>query len=388
MSWWTILRADLTRTPMRTILTVVSLVLAFVLFGLLQPIRVMFNEGIDLGADKRLIVTPKHSVADMLPVRHGGQIESIDSVAVVAHMTWFGGTYQDPQNFFPQFAVTPEEFLQVNPEVMIDADQTRAFVSNRRGAIVGRATAERFGWQIGDTISLIPNIWHNHEGAAWDFELVGIFKSSNKSVIAEDGFYFGYPFFDEYRAFGTGSVGSFVVQVNDVAQLRETAALVDAQFANSSAETRTQSSAEYALGFARQMGDVGAMATIILIAVLFTLLMLTGHAMTRTVHERTAELAAMRVLGFKTPSLALLLVSEFAVLAIGAAAIGLILAHAIALQLEELMPQISQLGGIGIGINTALQGLLLALVIGIGVAVLPVSKALLRPIVPALRVEV
>jgi putative ABC transport system permease protein len=387
MSWWRLMRADLMRSPMRMIFTSLSLITAFLLFGLLQPVRVMFNEGVELTGDTRLIVTPKHSVADMLPVNHATRIAQIQDVELVAHMTWFGGVYQDAQNFFPQFAVTPNTFIAINKEIQMSEEAANKFVDHRRAAIVGRTTAQRFGWQAGDAISLIPTIWHNREGLAWEFELVGVFTSKNEALLGNDGFYFSYPYFDEYRAFGNGTVGSFVLQVNEQATPSVTVKRIDAEFANSSDETRTQSAAEYTLSFARQVGDVGGIATIILIAVFFTLVMLTGHAMSRSVHERIAEVAVMRVFGFKRFTLIVLLSTEFVVLSVGAALLGIGIAYLITMQLEQAIPQVSQLGGISIGFQTITQGLILAFLIGLGVAVVPVARSVLRPIVPALRVE-
>ncbi len=385
MSWLRFVVADLRRSPIRTFCTALSLVTAFVLFGLLQPIRVMFDEGIETSGESRLIVMPRHSVADMLPVNHATRVTDINQVDVVAHMTWFGGVYQDAQNFFPQFAVTPDEFLSVFPEVQIKEDVASAFTAGRRAAIVGQATADRFGWQEGDVVSLIPTIWHNRDELAWDFEIVGLFTSTNEALIGNDGFYFGYAYFDEYRAFAHGSVGTLVVKTQDSADLGDVARRIDAVFANSSNETRTQNSTEYVLSFARQIGDVGLIASIILVAVLFTLLLLTGHAMSRSVHERTPELAVMRVLGFRSSSLSVFMLSEFVALSVSAAAIGLGLAFLITSQLEQAIPQMPQFGGMKI--VTLIEGLALALFIGLAVSVLPVLRSVYRPIATALRVE-
>ncbi len=387
MSWWRLFRADLTRHPTRMILTALSLVLAFLLFGLLQPIRTMFSEGVNTDNDVRLIVGPKHSVADMLPAAHGQRIAALPNIEAMAHTTWFGGTYKDPANFFAQFAVTPDEFLRINREIALPAEQAEQFRSNRRAAIAGKSLAERFGWQVGDTITLIPNIWHNKDGGAWDFELAGIFESTNEALIGNDGFYFGYAYFDEYRAFANGTVGTFIVEVSEPGDVSATASSIDAEFTNSNNETRTLTSGQYALSFARQMGEVGLMATLILGAVLFTLVMLTGHTMARAIHERVAEVAVLRVLGFRSEAIAGLLLLESVGLTLIAGLIGLGLAYAVAVQIDQLVPQVRQLGGLTMTGEVALQGAALAIAIGTGVALLPILSAVRRDIVPALRVE-
>ena len=387
MSWWAVLRADLSRRPLRMFLTVLSLVLAFVLFGLLQPVRVMFNEGVDLGDDARLIVGPKHSVADLLPVAHAQRIENLEGVEDVTYVTWFGGTYIDPANFFPQFAVTADAFLRINRELELPAEHAAAFLRERRGAIAGVDTAARFGWQVGDRIALTPNIWHNRDGEAWHFDLVGVFRSTNEALLGNDGFYFGYGYFDEYRAFGNGTAGSFVVQAANPRLLSQTAQRIDAEFANSRDETRTQTSAQYALGMARQLGEIGQIATLVLAAVFFTLVMVTGHTMAHSVRERVSELAVMRVLGFSSVRLAAFLIVQSLVVTVCAGLIGLGLAVGIAQGLDTLLPQVKQLGGLTVNRGVVLQGAALAAAVGAGVTAWPVARAVRQGITESLRVE-
>ena len=289
-------------------------------------------------------------------------------------------------NFFPQFAVTPDEFLRLSSEIQLTDEAAAAFISGRRAAIVGRATAERFGWRAGQVVSLIPTIWHNADELAWDFELVGVFTSSNEALLGSDGLYFGYPYFDEYRAFGKGSVGTLLVSAREGADLGEVARQIDAEFDNSSHETRTQNGAEYVMSFARQIGDVGLIASIILIAVLFTLLLLTGHAMTRSVRERTTEVAVMRVLGFRRSTLSVFLLLEFVLLSLFTATVGLCLAYLLTTQIAQAIPQMRPITG-GYA-TTFTQGLALALIIAVTVSAVPIARSVTRPIVPALRVEV
>jgi len=385
VSWLQFAIADLRRSWMRTFFTAISLVMAFVLFGLLQPIRVMFAQGVESPGDTRLIVMPRHSVADMLPISHASRVAQIDEVEIVAHMTWFGGVYQDVQNSFPQFAVPPAEFLSVSKEIQLTQAEINAFISGRRAAVVGQETADRFGWQVGDVISLIPTIWHNRDALAWDFEIVGIFTSTNETLMGNDGLYFGYPYFDEYRAFSQGRIGTLLVQTKSTADLRVVAQQIDDEFANSSDETHTQNGAEYALSYARQIGDVGLIASIILVAILFTLFLLTGHAMSRSIHERSSEIAIMRVLGFSRGWLSTFLVAEFIALSVFTAAIGLCLAFLLTNELMQVVPQMRQFGGLDSVILA--QGMLLALIIGFAVSVFPVLRSVSRPIAPALRVE-
>ena len=385
MSYASLLRANLSRNPTRTILTAICLVIAFLLFGLLQPIGKMFSEGPVSASTSRLVVTPKHSVVDMLPVSYWSQIQQTEGVVAAAHTTWFGGTYIDANNSFPQYAVTPVEYLSVVKEIQLTVEQSDAFVSNRQAAIVGKETAEKFNWQTGDRISLIPNIWHNRDARAWDFDLVGIFESTDTSVVNNSGFYFSYEYFDSYRSFGQGTVGSFLVQVGEQAQTTTLAAQIDGLFANSTAETKTLSESEFALSFAKQMGNVGLIVSAILCAVFFTIILLASNTIAQAIRERIPEFAVMKVLGFRSFTILCMVVGEAILLTSTAACLGLLCAQGLLSQLDSLVPQLKQVGAINITFDIVFLGLIIALSIGVFVALPPAIKAMRLSIADALR---
>jgi len=386
MTYASLLRANLSRNPTRTTLTGICLVIAFLLFGLLQPIGKLFREGPEMTSEGRLVVIPKHSTADLLPVNYFEQLQQIEGVAAVAHVTWFGGTYVDPANFFPQYAVTPNEYLSVVKEIRLPKNQREAFLSNRRAAIVGIETAERFNWQVGDRIPLIPNIWHNQDAGPWEFDLVGIFDSDDESIVNNTGFYFGYEYFDSYRAFGNGTVGSFAIRVENPARMTELAQSVDALFVNSNAETKTLSDREYALSFAKQMGDVGLIVTAILSAVFFTILLLVSNTIAQTTRERIPELAVMKVLGFHSSTMLWMVLAESILLTVTAAILGLLAAQVLLSQIGSILPQLKQLGTVSMPFDVAGFGLLIAFFVGFVVGLPPALKAMRLSIVEALRV--
>lgn len=386
MTYASLLRANLSRNPTRTLLTGSCLVIAFMLFGLLQPIGKMFREGPGSSSVPRLVVTPKHSIADMLPVSYWSQINKTEGVSAAAHVTWFGGTYIDPSNSFPQFAVTPKEYLSVLTEIRLPIEQREAFLTRRQAAIVGRETADRFNWRLGDRITLIPNIWHNQDSAPWGFDLVGIFDSDDTSVVTSTGFYFSYEYFDSYRAFGNGTVGSFVIRTKHPSQTTGLAKRIDALFANSDAETKTLSEREYALSFAKQMGNVGLIVSAILGAVFFTILLLASNTISQTIRERIPELAVMKVLGFSSSTMLWMVLAEATLLTMTSAAIGLLIAQALLAQLDTLIPQLSQLGSINVAPDIAALGLTIAFCLGMIVGLPPALKAVRLSIVDALRV--
>ena len=386
MNYATLAWANLTRKPLRTSLTGLCLVVSFLLFGLLQPISELFTEGPAQSALSRLVVTPKHSSSDLLPVHYTDKILAVDDVSTVSHMTWFGGTYIDTENFFPQFAVSRTEHLQVFPEIELPAEQRNAFLNNRQGAIVGVEIAQKYGWAIGDIVPIVPNIWHNREGKAWEFEVVGIFTSSNPGLIDNSGFYFGYNYFDDYRAFGNGTVGSFAVSGAAAATLPKVGKTIDGLFANSPSETKTMTEREYALSFARQMGDVSLIVNVILAAVLFTMIMVTGNTMAEAARERIPEMAVMKVLGFGPFALVSLTLLEAFTLVLIAGLIGLLCAQLILTNITGWIPDLAQLGDLKISLTVALQGLAIALGIGLFVSLPPAIRLLRISILDALRV--
>src|SRR5690606_14989924 len=172
--------------------------------------------------------------------------------------------------------VEPEQFFAMNPEILLPEDQKQAWLRTRTGAIVGRTAAERFGWEIGDRIPLDSPIWPNKSGGAWEFDLVGIYDGRDKTTDTTT-FYFHYDYFDEGRLYGEGQVGWYQVRVNNPDQAVEISQAIDAEFANSPAETKTEPEGAFISGFAEQVGNIGAIVTGILGAVFFTILLVAGN---------------------------------------------------------------------------------------------------------------
>lgn len=313
----------LLRKKTRSALTLLSLATAFLLIGLLQAVNAVLAGGAEfLGVD-RLIVQARISFTQPLPMRLLPQIEAIPGVKRVGYSQFFGGVYQDPRNFFPQFAVDPQRLRETYPEWVMPEDQWRAFKSTRDGAIAGKLLAARFGWKIGDTVPLTSFIWTqpgNDRG--WEWKLAGIFDGRDREWSDRANLmYLNYGYFDEARAGGKGLAGVFVVRVADPAQSGRIAAAIDAKFENSPDETKTQSEQEFQLGFLRQLGDIGFIVNAISGAVFFTILILTGYTMSQAVRERIPELGVLKCLGFTDRAvLGLVLGEALALCGIGALA--------------------------------------------------------------------
>lgn len=310
--------SNLRRKRLRTALTILSILVAFVLFGYLAAIRVALSQGIDVAGADRLVVRHKVSIIQPLPVSYMPRMQAIDGVDTVIHQTWFGGIYQDPKNFFAQMPVEPDELLDMYPEYLLSDEERDAWTSTRTGAVVGTTTAERFGWSVGDRIPIDATVWQREDGGTlWEFDLVGIYDGAKKGTDLTT-FFFRYDYFDEARVYGKGQVGWYIVRVDDPERSAELAESIDREFANSMAETKTETEGAFLQGFAKQIGNIAAILAGILAAVFFTILLVAGNTMGQSVRERTNELALFKSIGFTHGGVMLLVLAEsMAVAALG-----------------------------------------------------------------------
>lgn len=375
--------SGLRRKPSRTALTLLSVVAAFALFGLLDAVRVAFNAPERLAGIDRLIVTSKYSIIQPLPFSYLQRIRSVPGVREVAYANWFGGIYQDPKNFFATIAVSAKAYLDIHPEVVLPPGQRRAFINTRTGAIVGQTLAERFGWKIGDKIPLTATIFPKKDGSTtWTFDLVGIFHSADPNDRRiERQMLFHYDYFDEARQQGQGTVGWYMVKIDDPNRASQVAEAIDSRFANSANETKSQSEREFQLSFAKQIGDIGLIVSAIMGAVFFTLILLTGNTMAQAFRDRIPELAVLKTLGFSNRSvLGIVLAESITLLTLGGL-LGLITAR---LSLPVIQAASGGRMMLPMTYRTWLLGLVLMLAIGLLVGLPPAWRAMRLKIVDAL----
>jgi len=373
--------ASLHRKPLRSGLTLASIFVAFLLFGLLQSLNKAFESSVDVAGVDRLIAAPKYSIVDMLPVGYLSQIEAIEGVRTVAHQTWFGGTYQDPSNFFVQWPVPPKEYMEIYPELLLTDAERNAFISTRTGVIVGRSTADRFGWQVGDKIPLTSGIWANAQSYHWEFDLVGIYDGVEENTDTSQ-FFINFDYFDEARAFGRGGVSNFVVKIDDPDAAVRIAARIDEMFANSSAETKTSTERAYMLGFIKQVGDIGFIMSAILSAVFFTILLLTGTTMAQAVRERVPELAILKTIGYSDRGILSIVLAESTLLTLLGGGLGLAAASLLVPGISNAMP--SMMPAMILTPDTLVNGLLIAVILGLMVGFFPGLRAMRLSIIDAL----
>jgi putative ABC transport system permease protein len=382
MKYFALVWSSLKRKKTRTILTLLSIFVAFLLYGLLCAVKEAFTAGVTMAGANRLIVRHKVSLIMSLPVSYKERMQNIQGVDSVLHFTWFNGIYQnEPKNFFGSFPFELEPFLKIYPEYKLPEDQKQAFLKTRNGAIVGRSLLNRFKWKLGDRISLVSPIWPNKSGGAWDFDIVGIFDAGKKNTDTS-GFYFRYDFFDEGRANGTGMVTWYAVSVKDPDKAEAIAKSIDEEFANSPYETKAEPEGAFMQGFAQQIGDIGAILVGILSAVFFTILLVAGNTMSQSVRERIEELGVLKAMGFTNERVLGLVLAESCLLTGVGGLIGLAAAWAFTSQgspVPSMLPVFYlpvRYLGIGVGIVFAL---------GLVAGIVPALQAMRLQIAVALR---
>jgi putative ABC transport system permease protein len=383
MKYLPLLLSALLRKKTRTALTLLSVAAAFTLFGMLDAVRVAFNAPQSVAGIDRLIVASRFSIIQPLPYADLVRIRQVPGVRKVAYANWFGGVYQDPKNFFANIAVSAQSYLDIYPDIVLPEAQRQAFLGTRTAAVVGESLAKRFGWKIGDKIPLKATIFPRKNGDnVWTFDLVGIYHAAQPELRSmEQQMLFRYDYFDEGRQFGQGTVGWYIVKVDDPADADRVAHAIDHLFANSADETKTQSEREFQLSFAKQIGDIGLIVTAIMAAVFFTLLLLTGNTMAQAIRERIPELAVLKTVGFSNHAVLVLVLCESVALLLLGGVAGLLLARlglplisaASSGQLDLVMPVQSWVLGMG-----------LMLLIGIIVGLPPALRAMRLRIVDAL----
>jgi putative ABC transport system permease protein len=380
-----LLWSNLLRRKVRTVFTLLSIVVAFMLLGTLLAIRVAFSGGVTVAGVERLMMLDKVSLINTLPISYLARIRSASGVADVTHANWFGGVYQDPKNAFANLAVDPESWLRVHPELVMPSAQEHAWLADRTGALVGVDTARRFGWKIGDRVPLQGTIYRRPDGRPWELTVDAIYDSAEKNADKTQLF-FHYAYLNETvpkGAYGNDEVSWFLIKVADPRQSELVARRLDALFANSSSETKTATEKVFVSSFAAQIGDIGTIMIGIAGAVLFTILLVTGNTMAQAIRERTSELAILKTLGFSETKLFVLVLAESCLMASVGGAAGLGLSWAAITLVGD--PTHGMLPPIYLPARDAAWAAGLIAALGVATGLLPAVQARRLKIVDALR---
>jgi putative ABC transport system permease protein len=369
--------ANLFRKKIRTALTIGSFTVALFLFGLLVIVRGAFSQGVDIAGADRLVIINKTSLIQPLPLSYRDRLLRIPGIKQVTFQNWFGGVYQDEKNFFPQFAIDIDNQRAMYPEFIVPEDQWKAFVADRQGTIVGQSLADRFGWKVGDRIPIKGTIYTGQ----WEFNVHGIYRGTRAQDDTTQ-FWFHWDFLEERRAFGKGDVGWYVVRVSDPDQSVQVAKTIDAEFANSPFETKTDTEKAFAASFVKQMGNIEFLILTVGAVVFFTLLLVTGNTMAIAVRERIGELAVLKALGFSNRFVLLLVMMESLILAFVGGGLGMLLAKLFSLHGDPTngilpyfyLPPLAIASGVGT-----------ALLVGVAGGILPAISAMRLRVVDAIR---
>ena len=373
---------NLWRRKVRTTFTLLSIFVAFLLFGLLMTIRSTFSMGVDIAGLDRLMIIHKISIILPLPQSYQQQLRAVPGVDVVTHNTWFGGVYQDPTNFFSTIAVEPEPYFGLYPEVRLPPEQMKAWLGDRQGAVVGVDLAKRFGWKIGDRIPLKSFYRKKSGGETWEFNIVGLYDAD--PGFDKTQFFFRFDYLDEGRVpeSGAGTVGWYVIKIKDASQSKRIGQTIDDMFANSQAETKTTTEKGFIEGFAKQVGDIGSIMIAILVAVLFTILLVVGNTMAQAVRERTSELAVLKTLGFSNTGVLALVLAESMFVAVVGGGLGLLVAWAIVSRGD---PTGGLLSPFVLPQRDLILGVAMIAAVGVAAGLLPAAGAMRIKITDALR---
>lgn len=383
MKYLHLIWAALFRRKTRTILTLVSITAAFLLFGLLDAVRVSFAEaGQSANGAERLQTGSKLSFIQTLPMALGARIAAVDGVRDVAWANWFGGAYQDPRNQVFTFAVS-DNYLDIYPEVSVDPAEMKAWKEDLNGILAGEALVRKYGWKIGDRIPLQSQIFPDRQGSKnWSFNLRGVMKSPDGNAFQSGMILLHWKNFDETTPYNRGQAGWYVTRVKDVNDADRVAKAIDALSANSDHETKTQTEQAATRNWIKQLADIGLIVTSIMGAVFFTLILLTGNTMMQAVRERTSELAVLKTIGFSNASVLGLVLAESVLLLLIGGVVGIGLVALV----SKALPVLSggAIGAMPVSWKSWSLGLALALGIGLVIGALPALRAMRLNIVDAL----
>ena len=380
--WLKLVALNTMRHRLRTVLTLAGVAVAILAFGVLQTIVDTWSAGVDGAVPSRLITRNAISLTFPLPQIYSERIRSIEGVRGVTYMNWFGGIYKDKKNFFPQYAIEAESYLNVFPEIQLSQEVRRAFLRDRRGAIVGRRLADRYGFKPGDVIQLRGTIYPGN----WELVIQGVFDGRDPKTETALLF-FHWDYLNEALRVRNKALADqvvvFAVNVSDVNRVAEVSQSIDKKFRNSFAETITETERAFQIGFVKQTEAILMSIRIVSFVVIFIILAVMANTMAMTARERLTEYAMLKALGFGPGYVARLILGESVVIALAGGVIAITLTPLVAKHLAGLTATLFP-ALIVSGKTVMLQALSALAVGGIG-ALVPMRRAANIRIVDGLR---
>jgi putative ABC transport system permease protein len=368
------------RSKRRTILTVVSVALAVFLFASLRAVLDGFNAGAEASSSTRIITIRSTSLIFSMPTSHADTIRSVPGVRDLTWANWFGGIYKDQAHSFGNFAVEPESYLRMYPEILLTPEERQAFLADRTGCIVGDGLARTNGWKTGDRFTLKVGI-PTYGTQDYDFTIRGIYRAGS-GAVDNQSMMFHWKYADE-RSIVKGQIGWFIAQIANADLEPRIASAIDAKFANSPYETKTDTEKQFAASFVSMFGNLNLLLGSIAVAVVIATLFVAGNTMAMSVRERTTEIAVMRTLGFPGGTIFTLIAVEALLMSIVGGVIGIGLARAVIN--PKMLPGGGFLPALSVNNLNVAIGLGLSAVIGAVAGIIPATLASRLKIVDALR---
>jgi len=379
-----LVRKNLFRRKLRAALMIVSILIAFMIFGVLAGFYRAFTAGEDRAAADRLITVNKINFTQPMPMAYFNRVRAVDGVRQVTHANWFGGYYQDPKNFLMTLAIEPATYFDMyRSELDISPEQLQAFISDRSSAVIGESMARKWGWKVGDRVPVASNIFTQRSNGShtWDFTIAGIVKGKAEQV-STDFLLFQYAYFDETRTFGKDTIGWLILQTNSPENNDRVAKTIDAMFANSIAETSTDTEKAFGKAFAAQFGNIALIVFLVVGAAFVTILMIVGNTMALSIRERTREIGVLKTLGFSGPRILRMVLGESVLLALLGGLPGLAIAALITIALRASLANIAP--AFAVSPVIALEGIALMIALGLFTGVIPALNAMRLKIATAL----
>lgn len=370
------------RHKLRTSLTVLGLVVATLSFGLLQTVVDAWYAGAEAASNTRLITRNAISLVFTLPLSYENKIRGIEGVNGVAYANWFGGIYQEPKNFFPQFAISGSSYLDLYPEFVLSDEQRTAFLRDRKGCVIGRKLATQYGFKLGDVIPIKGTIFPGQ----WEFVVRGIYEGKQATTDTSQ-FFFHWDYLNETlaktAARRANQIGVYVVQITNPDNAAAISRAVDGQFKNSLAETLTETEKAFQLGFVSMSEAIVVAIRVVSFVVILIIMAVMANTMAMSARERLSEYATLKALGFGPGFLATLIFGESVLIAVVGAGIGIALlfpvAHGFSAQMGTLFP-VFEISSATIALQAGA-----ALMVGIIAAIAPTVRSMRVNIVEGLR---
>ena len=370
------------RHPLRTLLTILGITVAILAFGLLQTVVSAWYAGVNSSSSARLISRNAISLIFSLPIAYQERIRRIEGVSAVSYANWFGGVYITEKNFFPNFAIEPKSYLALYPEFVLAPEEKRAFILDRKGCVVGRKLAARFGWKIGDTIPLKGTIFPG----TWEFVVRGIYTGAEKSTD-ENQFFFQWEYLNETLkktvARRANQIGVYVIGLKNSQSAAEVSLAVDSAFRNSLAETLTETEKAFQLSFISMTEAIVVAIRIVSFVVIIIIMVVVANTMAMTARERIGEYAIFKAMGFQAHHIAGMVFGESLFITAAGGCLGILLTFPVAEKFGEVMGNFFPV--FQVARSTLYMDLAFCLVVGTVAGIFPTWRAVKIKVADGLR---